>query len=1329
MKMKYVRKYIKPIACFLALSILIEICLPTTVYALTGGPSQPEVQSFEPAGTSEMVDLFSGDFNYNIPLLDVDGYPINISYHSGIGMDDEASWVGLGWNINPGVINRSMRGLPDDFSGDEVNNEFNIRTNRTIGLNTDLKSLEIFGLQLPKNTLPINFGVRYNNYKGVGYNFGTSLGRALGPFEAGLGLKYDSEGGFGIAPSISFSKTLIDEEKEAIGGLKMSVGGAFNSRSGMQSLNYGGSFTPQNHKKVENKIGLSGSSSYSFGTKTWVPSISMPMRSISVSLNATVGTDFFGSHPGVRFGGSYSEQSLLNRSVSKKAYGYYYEQNNNGDDVLRDFNRERDGSFNENSTNLPLANHTYDILSASGQGIGGSFRSKRSDIPSLHDDRAKTSNVGGSVGLEFGVGNLVHSGVDVMVNYNSTESGLWQKGNSLLPLYTFKRSAHADYEPAYFKSKGDVTPVDKDFHEAQFGDEAVRPNTLNGNVISPSYKKKKNTSQESYALPKDRNNTNIAKQRAKRNQVMSFLSADEAQVFGKQSKIEHIPINSLYTDNEFVATEIDRVDANKKAWHMSEISVLKEDGMRYIYGIPAYNNKTVEKTFNIGSQTNISTVCQTGEATYSAGVDNTKGNTQGLDYFFSGTTTPAYAHSFLLTGVLSPDYVDLTNDGISDDDLGSAVKFNYTRAHENYRWRVPYNQNKANYSEGLKSNTNDDKASYAYGEKEIWYAHSVEGKNHVALFKISSREDGLGVLGEDGGKDVNQKQYKLDKIELYAKQDLIRNGVNATPIKVVHLKYDYDLCPNVDNNSGVVVTGNDSKGKLTLTEIYFTYGKSGKGRLNSYKFNYSSVNPGYELKGHDMWGNYKPAPGNCCGSEANLSNSDFPYVDQDKVQADLNATAWTLTEVQLPSGGKILIDYESDDYAYVQNRQAMQMFKIKGFGYDNEGNIVKDENKIYSDVHYDLVFFELKSAITGPDAAAELKQKYLSGIEDLQFTVFADINNKGQYEYVKGYAETDLSRCGVVDNGNTGWVAMKKVKIGDKHPVNRNKEVSPVARGVWNFARMNAPHLVYPYSPDNAADVKKQMLSLLAIYTDVFRMVEGFNHSLELQHFGEKFNKEKSWLRLLSPDKSKLGGGARVKKIRMNDNWATMGSVNTGASDEEYGQEYSYTMEEKQSNGETWTISSGVASFEPGIGRDENPFVLPRVVTVENKLVPNEDILMEEPIGESFYPGPSVGYRKVTVKSLTKTGVTRTGTGKEVSEFYTAYDYPVIVTETRLHQINQENKPFWSVLYNKREESVTASQGYVIELNDMHGKPKARWSYAENNDKPIPVQVSSTRMK
>ena len=65
--------------------IVVNTLAPTTsLFALSGGPSQPEVQSFEPAGTSQMVDLSTGSFTYNIPLFEIGGYPMNLAYHSGV---------------------------------------------------------------------------------------------------------------------------------------------------------------------------------------------------------------------------------------------------------------------------------------------------------------------------------------------------------------------------------------------------------------------------------------------------------------------------------------------------------------------------------------------------------------------------------------------------------------------------------------------------------------------------------------------------------------------------------------------------------------------------------------------------------------------------------------------------------------------------------------------------------------------------------------------------------------------------------------------------------------------------------------------------------------------------------------------------------------------------------------------------------------------------------------------------------------------------------------------------------------------------------------------
>src|SRR5579862_1407501 len=87
---------------------------------------------------------------------------------------------------------------------------------------------------------------------------------------------------------------------------------------------------------------------------------------------------------------------------------------------------------------------------------------------------------------------------------------------------------------------------------------------------------------------------------------------------------------------------------------------------------------------------------------------------------------PAYAHSFLLTGILSPDYVDVTGDGISDDDIGDAVKFSYSKTAgigNPFGWRAPYATGKATYSEGLRTDNRDDKGHYIYGAKELWYLH------------------------------------------------------------------------------------------------------------------------------------------------------------------------------------------------------------------------------------------------------------------------------------------------------------------------------------------------------------------------------------------------------------------------------------------------------------------------------------------------------------------------------------------------------------------------------------------------------------------------------
>lgn len=180
----YRNNYVFRVICvYISLSLIFPQSVFNTAYALTGGPSQPEFNSFTPISTADMVDLSSGNFNYNIPVMDVGGYPLNLSYDSGITMDQEASWVGLGWNLNVGQIGRNVRGLPDDFKGDKLVYENNFKDNRTIGSHFGV-GVSIFGTgELGKSVVKdaktvgsvnLGLGIEYNNYTGL--SFTPSLG-------------------------------------------------------------------------------------------------------------------------------------------------------------------------------------------------------------------------------------------------------------------------------------------------------------------------------------------------------------------------------------------------------------------------------------------------------------------------------------------------------------------------------------------------------------------------------------------------------------------------------------------------------------------------------------------------------------------------------------------------------------------------------------------------------------------------------------------------------------------------------------------------------------------------------------------------------------------------------------------------------------------------------------------------------------------------------------------------------------------------------------------------------------------------------------------------
>ncbi len=73
---------------------------------------------------SEMVNLSTGDLSYSLPLMSLPGkgydFPLVMSYSPAIGLLQEASWVGLGWQLDPGAIHRQVSQIPDDFKGEVI---------------------------------------------------------------------------------------------------------------------------------------------------------------------------------------------------------------------------------------------------------------------------------------------------------------------------------------------------------------------------------------------------------------------------------------------------------------------------------------------------------------------------------------------------------------------------------------------------------------------------------------------------------------------------------------------------------------------------------------------------------------------------------------------------------------------------------------------------------------------------------------------------------------------------------------------------------------------------------------------------------------------------------------------------------------------------------------------------------------------------------------------------------------------------------------------------------------------------------------------------------
>lgn len=1317
-----------------------------------GGPSQPEMTAFKPVGADNMVDPFTGDFSYNIPLLDVGGYPVNIFYNSGITMDQEASWVGLGWNINPGAINRNMRGLPDDFDGTEkIIKEQYSRPDTTWGVNVGGK-LEVLG---GAGNLGIDGGIFYNNIRGLGLEAGIrpsiSISSKTGdektaPLSVGWRINGNSQSG----GSSTFSIGLNDNNKKGLdGSLTASVG--IHSRQGMQALHLDAEYS--NAYKFEKnasfirdgaEIHPTLGTSISFAYPSFMPAMRSRITSENYDIDLAMGTAFSSAFPHLRLGGYYSQQRIRREDIKieQQAFGMLHlqkgQQNSN---ALMDFNRINDGVYTRSSPAIAVPVYTYDVFSVTGEGTGGSFRAYRGDLGYVKDATVETNGTSNHLGFEIGGGSYGHGGLNIRSVLTPSRSGEWVSGNPARNSFRFRES-NKDTQAVYFKNPGEKAIPSIAYQDAIGGEDLVRlkmlVNAPGSAVTVPAFVRYSDMLQKKDDLPL--NSSAGIKKRDKRTQVISFLTADEADRVGLNRTIKYISEQSaldttkvLFGCNAAGIESMRRFDQNRLKHHISEIDVLMPDGRRYVYDLPVYNLGQTDVTFNLTGSGN-GTSPNSHLSNYIAGTDNVpEANTKGKDHFVEKQLTPPYAHSYLLTALLSPNYVDVKGDGITEDDMGDAIKFNYQKCQEPIKWRTPDYQNQATLSEGLKTDKNDDKGHYIYGEREQWYLYSIESKNMVARFYVKSdRKDSRSVLGEEGGINPGYGAYKLHKISLFTKGELLKRPNNPRPVKTVHFKYDYSLCPNVSHNSGQAeyengVNINAHNGKLTLKEIYFTYNGNNRGKRNVYKFFYpeGAGNPAYSYTANDRWGTYKPendiSGASTNGNPDGLRNADYPYAPKDATVASVNAKAWTLNKIKLPSGATLEVDFESDDYAFVQDRRASHMYSISGFGTSADPSVYS--NKLYDGPNqsFEYIYVTVPRAITASTPSAirnQIQEWYLGNFSKnkqlymkLAVNMPADQNGSG-YELIPVYAV--VNDFGLIANtgGQKIWLKVQRLLSG----------YTPMVHYSLQFLKSNLPSKAYPgYDVSEAGGfraVVKAMGGLFHSFKEIFNggmklmMSEGKCKTTDLT---------KSFIRLTDPFLKKPGGGLRVKKVVIHDNWDKMTSTgagqNNGMVKSTYGQEYFYTKKELV-NGEWMTISSGVASWEPALGADENPHR--QAIEYYNK-TPKADYdyqVMETPIPEMLYPSASVGYSRVETRSIHRDTV-KNAPGIAVTEFYTTREFPTISSFTPLSENNAtdyyESGALDRFLKADLKSSVTLSQGFKVDLNDMNGKMKKQATYSPAN--------------
>ncbi len=1409
----------KCLALLTAISLLAQNFIPQKTYALTGGPNAPEFSNFESVSTSNMVDPFTGDFTYNIPILEVPGpngggYPVSLSYHSGLGPEEEASWVGFGWTLNAGAISRNKNGFPDDADGDKQISINKVEKNSTWTASTDLGASMAFNIGSALKA-------SHNTQKGIDALTNLKIGGGLDVIwshnnHSGSSFKISP---YGYASAAAFSCNISMEDGEERYTQKIDPaywvssicriytdgqGNGLGFQSISDGINVGIS-------KIFNKY---SSASYSpFSNKAYtlynnsMPSVLQDYTGCSWSVN--VGARLY---YGVIVPVGVSLAETITHTFQKPAndgisahdyYGYMHSANATGKDDLMDYTIEKNDPYNMRDQFLPIPYSAADQFSVSGEGVGGVFKANCSSVgffrPNQQNSHTTIASIGaelaGPAPLSFTASASIGTNVDDddaptdPEAYGESAAEAIIGGGHTLSVKSWTDAESADYnfsaannnaEPFYFRFLGDMGGSSS-YHDDD--------NLFSKDVCTA---KLKNTGNNEYT-PYYASNTNLYAK------VNNTGEVKRASYIGYHTNQEMSDAYNRYSfrNDDSLASGFTRSTGTK----IGEFEVTNTNGAKYLYSLPVYAQN--EKEIAIGISTTErppdnffveKDLSALDDYFNDITADNDQDNTPPSYNIVGSIRDTKYPASYLLTQVTQPNYIDVDNDGPDKDDIGGWTTFNYEKYKDAFKWRSPYYG--LLFNPGKLSDPLDDIGSFSCGEKEIYYLNTIETATHIAVFTTSEREDGVAAESyEKAGKQYSTssltKLKKLDQITLYAKDS---DGNKGEVIKRIYFKYDYSAWPGVTNNINASTSDADktTTGKLTLKKIYVEYENVSNATISPYTFEYTypqtdyptnteyakntsgawvatgndiyssledvqklSNEPNYEMYASDRWGSYRE-------NGSTLSTNMFPWVDQTP-STTFDPAAWQLKQITLPTGGEIHVQYEQDDYQYVQDRKAMAMVKLSGSTSDYDISSSSDySNDAKMKYYVDLSTLGIESDETSVKKMQDYIQKIM---------IDGYNGRKPELAYFKFLYNITASSALALDNYNNEFIdgyvrvtsvnkegpdASGKYKLSVNLGYKSGESLAGANEGEWVFPREACTEFfqnnrgntsLYTDAGGNIdelnVDNTDENTTAWDIVSEGYEIVSQALKSQTEGYYGtvcKVMDPDNSYLRLPLPYEKK-GGGLRVKRLITYDP-GIEDNDSDGKNDDAavYGHEYLYIDYDGN--------SSGVATNEPSTGRIENALIgylhKREESSDQQKMAAGEDrSQFEGPLGEYTLSAPSVGYSRVLVRNI-YSGTTHDGIN--TFEYYTTKDYPFDKTYKFTDPESNETVKYkgashsnlnyetaspcsWLFVVINSDVDAWATQGYRFILNSMNGQMKKQTMYSgkwENYNHPDSLQEVSS---